>query len=222
LGQDLAHKRPWLLASLVFGLSYPLALALNTPGIWAMIWKMGALACLVPYALRKHHNGEFMILAAILALCALGDGLVEISLKSGAIAFGLAHILAIWLYSKHRRVKPTPSQRLLAITVFVLTPFIAYKLAGIEAAGYSVLLSAMAGMAWNSNFPRYRVGMGAMLFVASDLLLFGREGGLLAHFPAIGPAIWYSYYAGMVLIAIGIVQTLIKRGYSSAEEEPSA
>jgi uncharacterized membrane protein YhhN len=222
VGQDLAHKRPWLLASLVFGLSYPLVLALNVPGIGVIIWKMGALACLVPYALRKHHNGEFIILAAILALCALGDGLVEISLGSGAIAFGVAHILAIWLYSKHSRVKPTPSQRLLAITVFVLTPFIAYSLAGIEAAAYSVLLSAMAAMAWNSNFPRYRVGMGAMLFVASDLLLFAKEGGKLAHTPAIDAAIWYSYYAGMVLIATGIVQTLIKRGYSSEEEDPSS
>jgi uncharacterized membrane protein YhhN len=226
VGQDLAHKRPWLLASLVFGLSYPLILALNVPGIGVIIWKMGALACLVPYALRKHHNGEFRILAAVLALCALGDGLVEISIGTGAIAFGLAHILAIWLYSKHSRVKPTPSQRLLVITVFVLTPFIAYSLAGIEAAAYSVLLSAMAAMAWNSNFPRYRVGMGAMLFVVSDLLLFGREGGALAHIPAIGPAIdpaiWYSYYAGMVLIATGIVQTLIKRGYSSEEEGPSS
>jgi uncharacterized membrane protein YhhN len=213
LGQDLAHKRPWLLASLVFGIGYPLVLALNAPGIWAMIWKMGALACLVPYALRKHHNGEFMILAAVLALCALGDGLMEISLLSGAIAFGLAHILAIWLYSKHRRVKPTPSQRLLAITVFVLTPFIAYILAGVEAAGYAVLLSAMAAMAWNSNFPRYRVGMGAILFIASDLLIFAREGGRLPPIPAMDTAIWYSYYAGMVLIATGIVQTLIKRGH---------
>jgi uncharacterized membrane protein YhhN len=112
------------------------------------------------------------------------------------------------------------------LLVWRISPFIAYSLAGIEAAAYSVLLSAMAAMAWNSNFPRYRVGMGAMLFVASDLLLFGREGGALAHIPAIGPAIdpaiWYSYYAGMVLIATGIVQTLIKRGYSSEEEGPSS
>ncbi len=222
LGQDLAHKRPWLLASLVFGLSYPVIFMFNVPGIWAIMWKMGALACLVPYALRKHHNGEFMILATVLALCALGDGLVEISLRSGAIAFGLAHLLAIWLYSKHRRVKPTASQVMLAITVFLLTPFIAYFLAGIEAAAYAVLLSAMAGMAWNSNFPRYRIGTGAMLFVASDLILFAREGDKLAHTPAIDAAIWYSYYAGMVLIATGIVQTLIKRGYSSEEEEPSS
>jgi uncharacterized membrane protein YhhN len=212
MGQDLAHKRPWLLFSLLFGLTYPLVNFIPVPGIWAMVWKMGGLAMLVPYALRRHHSGEFAMLAGILGLCAIGDGLVEISLEIGAVAFGLAHILAIYLYSRHRRVRPVISQQLLGYTVFIATPIIAYFLGGAMAAGYSALLGAMAAMAWTSNFPRYRVGVGAMLFVLSDLLLFAREGVLGGNMIA-GLGVWYCYYIGMLLIATGVVQTLVKRGH---------
>jgi hypothetical protein len=212
MGQDLAHKRPWLLLSLLFGLTYPLAGYLAVPGIWAIVWKMAGLAFLVPYALRRHHSGEFAILACILALCAAGDGLVEIQMEYGAIAFGAAHVLAIYLYARHRRVKPVRSQQILGYTVMLATPIIAYSLGGALAGLYALLLGAMAAMAWTSNFPRYRVGVGAMLFVLSDLLLFARE-GVLAENMAAGLGVWYSYYIGMLLIATGVVQTLVKRGH---------
>ncbi len=213
MNQDLAHKRPWLLFSLLFGITYPFAAILNVPGIGVMIWKMGGLAFLVPYALRRHHSGEFAMLAGVLALCAIGDGLTEYSLELGAWAFGAAHILAMWLYSRHRRVKPVFSQTLLAIALLLLTPVIAYFFAGAMAALYAVLLGAMAAMAWSSNFPRYRVGIGAVLFVASDLVLFAREGGVIGANSISAMVIWYSYYCGMVMIATGVVQTLIKRGH---------
>jgi YhhN family len=214
---DLAHKWPWLLLSLIFGITYPVTHWLNVPGIWAILWKMGGLTFLVPYALRSHYQGDFAILASILALCAIGDGLVEISLELGAVAFGLAHITAIFLYNRHRRVRPVRSQQLLALSVLILTPFIAYFLGGFLAAAYSVLLGSMAASAWSSNFPRYRVGIGAMLFVASDLLLFAREGPLGGAMIA-GFGVWYSYYAGMFIIATGVVQILLKRGHFSDAE----
>jgi uncharacterized membrane protein YhhN len=210
---DLAHKRPWLLASLICGITYPLVHIFPVPGLWALVWKVAGLSFLIPYALRRHHSGEFALLAAILAFCALGDALVEWSLELGAIGFGIAHIIAIWLYSRHRRLKAAFSQQLLALALLVCTPIIAYFLAGGLAAIYTVLLGGMAAMAWSSNFPRYRVGLGAVFFVVSDLLLFAREAGaintgILAHI-----AVWYSYYFGMVLITVGIIQTLIKRGH---------
>ncbi len=215
--QDLAHKRPFLLASLLFGITYPLASYLPVPGMLAVLWKMAGLAFLVPYALRRHHTGEFVILAAVLGLCSLGDGLVEESLQLGAVAFAVAHLLAIWLYARHRRVKPAFSQSLLALTLLIATPVIAYFLPddralAPQAAIYSLFLAAMAAMAWSSNFPRYRVGMGAVLFVASDLLIFAREGPLTGWAP-VGLLIWYLYYCGMFLIATGVVTTLVKRGH---------
>ena len=225
MGQDLAHKRPWLLASLVAGLTFPATwLLLPFEGnIFAILWKMAAVGLLVPFALRRHHRGEFVMLAVVLAFYALGDGLIELSMIYGALAFAAGHLVAIGIYAKHRRVGALFSQKLFAIVLFVLTPFIAFLLpgdvdTGIELAGYSVILSAMAGMAWNSNFPRYRVGIGAVLYVISDLLIFAGLGPL-ADVEFVSIAIWYLYYFGVLLIATGIVQTLVKRGHYAQGEE---
>jgi hypothetical protein len=213
--QDLAHRRPWLLASLVFGLSYPLLLLWPIPGMYTIIWKMAAVGLLVGYALRRHHNGEFMLLAVILGFYALGDGLIELSMEAGGAAFAVGHILSVWLYSRHRRIIAAFSQKALAMTLLIVTPVMAYALAGALPAIYAVILGIMAAMAWSSNFPRYRVGVGAVLFAVSDMLIFGREGGLLKGIPLLTPAIWYSYYAGVLLIATGVVQTLVKRRHFS-------
>ena len=225
MGQDLAHKRPWLLASLLVGLTYPATwLLLPMDGnIFAIIWKMAGVGLLVPFALRRHHQGEFVYLAVFLALYALGDGLIELGLILGAVAFAAGHIVAIALYFRHRRVKPTFSQKLLALTILALTPVIAYFLlsdpqTGVQVAAYSVILAAMAAMAWSSNFPRYRVGIGAVLFVISDLLIFARLGPLTDAKWA-GIAIWYLYYFGVLLIAVGVAQTLVKRGHYPSGEE---
>jgi uncharacterized membrane protein YhhN len=216
---DMAHKRPWLLLSLIFGLSYPLAKTLSLPELAIIVWKMAAIGALIPYALRRHHTGEFALLATILAFCSIGDGLIILNLIWGGIAFAIAHILAIWLYSRHRRLKPMFSQKLFAISLFILTPIIAYLLPadrnlGLQIGAYALLLGAMGAMAWSSNFPRYRVGMGAVLFIVSDLIIFAQEGPLANWAPA-GLIIWYTYYFGVFSIAVGVVQTLIKRGHYS-------
>lgn len=225
MGQDLAHKRPWLLASLLAGLSFPVTWLLLPleGGLFAVIWKMAAVGFLVPFALRRHHDGEFVPLAVMLAFYALGDGLIEFSMIAGALAFAVGHLIGIWLYFRHRRVGPTFSQKLLAVTILLLTPVIAYFLPptpdeGIQVAAYGIILAAMAAMAWSSNFPRYRVGMGAILFVISDLLIFARLGPLAdSEFTSI--AIWYLYYFGVLMIAVGVAQTLVKRGHYPQGEE---
>ena len=225
MSQDLAHKRPYLLGSLLAGISFPatwLFLPLDG-GLIAMFWKMAAVGFLVPFALRRHHKGEFVTLAIMLAFYALGDGLIELSMVAGALAFAAGHLVAIFLYFRHRRVKPVFSQKLLAVTILLATPVIAYSLPptrdeGIQVAAYSIILAAMAAMAWSSNFPRYRVGLGAILFVISDLLIFA-ELGPLAESEVTGLAIWYLYYFGVLMIAVGIAQTLVKRGHFAGGEE---
>jgi uncharacterized membrane protein YhhN len=219
--QDLAHKRPFLLASLIFGISYPLANYLAVPEIFSIIWKMAAVGFLVPYALRKHHDGDFVILGGFLALYALGDGLIEIEMLWGGIAFAIGHIFAIWLYLRHWRKRAAFSQRVLALTVLICAPFIAYTLPGTEyegqgAAPYTFVIASMAACAWSSQFPRYRVGIGAMIFVVSDLLIFARLGPL-AGAGWVGLAIWYLYYVGVLMITTGVVTTLVKRGHFSED-----
>jgi uncharacterized membrane protein YhhN len=217
--KDLAHKRPFLLASLVFGISYPAAQSFAMPEMFAIIWKMAAVGFLVPYSLRRHNSGEFALLAAAMGFWSLGDGLIEVDMIWGAIAFVAGHVAAIWLFLRHRRVKPVLSQKLLAVAVFVLAPDIAFFLApdratGFQFAIYTLFVAGMAACAWNSNFPRYRVGLGAMAFVASDLLIFARTGAL-ADAGWVSLAIWVLYYGGVLMIATGVVTTLVKRGHYS-------
>lgn len=216
MNRDLAHKRPWLFASLFFGLTFPLSWQLGLPDYLSIVWKMGGVALLIGYALRKHRMGEFLLVAGVMAFWALGDGLLELDMIWGAIAFAIGHVIAIYLFLCHQRVHPVLSQKLLAIAVFVLAPVIAYFLpadraVGIQGAVYTLFVAAMAATAWNSNFPRYRVGMGAMAFVASDLLIFA-EMGSLSGAAWIDLAIWVLYYGGVLMIAVGVVTTLVKRG----------
>jgi uncharacterized membrane protein YhhN len=209
------------MASLFFGLTYPILQHFGWPGIAETAWKVAGVGLLVPYTLRRHHSGEFAMLAVVLAFWALGDGLIEVERTWGALAFIAGHITAIALFLRHRRVKPVFSQKLLAAVLFLFTPLIAYFLPDNAAsrAGigfYALFVGGMAAMAWSSNFPRYRVGIGAVMFVISDLLIFARD-GVLSNWPPVSTIIWYLYYFGVVAIAVGVVQTLVKRGHFAEE-----
>lgn len=222
MGQDLAHKRPWLLVSLAFGLTYPLAAHLPVTGLLSVIWKMSGVGMLVPYALRRHHGGHFAWLAAILALYALADGVLEQSTFWGGTIFAIGHLAAIGLYLRHRRVLIAPSQKALAVTLLVVTPFVTCMLPSdrslaSQTALYGLIVGGMAAAAWGSNFPRYRVGTGAVLFVVSDIVLVAQMGPLDGWIGQ-GTVVWFTYYFGVLLIATGGVQTLIKRGHCSEDE----
>ncbi len=215
--QDLVHKRPFLFISLAFGLSYPLSNLINLPDILIIIWKMAAVGCLALYALRNHSHGSFLILASFLSVYALGDGFVEFDILWGGIAFAIGHIIAILFFLKYRRPSLSFSQKLLVFTLPIITPLIAYMItntaeeSGLDAAIYIALLAMMASAAWASSFPRYRTGLGTILFIISDLLLFLRF-GLSPDIFWLNLMVWYSYYFGVFLMATGIVQTLRKKG----------
>ena len=111
-------------------------------------------------------------------------------------------------YLRQRRKAPTPSQKLLAGALLLGTPLVSYLLSlKPEIALYSLALGAMAAAAWMSRFPRYRVGTGAVLFILSDWLIFSRMGPISLE-PAPSIFIWPLYYAGQLMIATGVVQTL--------------
>src|SRR5690606_31458199 len=129
-----------------------------------------------------------------------------------AVAFAIGHILAIILFLGNRRAVLTFSQRLLAWLVMpaalvivwaVLSPAPGWG----QAAIYSLFVAAMAAVAWTSRFPRYRTGIGAMLFLASDLFIFAGEGGALPKSVTMW-LVWPLYFAGQALIARGVVGTL--------------
>jgi uncharacterized membrane protein YhhN len=207
----LIEKRPWLLASLVAGISFFFVKDSALPGIQMMAWKGAGVALLAVYALVRHSDADARQIAAVMAFGALGDVLIELRLEAGAAAFLVGHLIAIQLYWRHRRAVQPLSQKLAALALLVLTPLVGWQLSGsLAVAGYALGLGAMAAAAWSSSFPRYRVGIGAVMFVASDLLIFARMGPLAGSVIP-GLLIWPLYYFGQFLICTGVIGELRKR-----------
>ena len=211
----LIEKRPWLLASLIAGISFWFVKDGHLPGVYQMAWEGAGVALLAVYALVRHHGADSRQIGTVMALGALGDVLIELSLELGAVAFLIGHLVAIHLYWRHRRAETSASQKLAALAMLVLIPLIAWLLPADRAAApgilfYSLGLSAMTAMAWTSSFPRYQVGIGAVLFAVSDLLIFARLGPL-ATSALPGLLIWPLYYFGQFLICTGVIGELRRR-----------
>ncbi|MEM1131644.1 MAG: lysoplasmalogenase family protein [Pseudomonadota bacterium] len=217
--QALVEDRPFLILSLVFAIGFPFLRDGPVPESLLMVWKAGAVAMLALYAARRLKSLHGWLLCGALALSALGDALIVLNLTWGALAFLVSHIVAIMLYARNRREIVTPSQRLLAITLVIVVPLLSHLVSYGEAGWglilYGLGLGLMAGMAWTSRFPRYRVGLGAVLFVLSDLCIFALM-GISKDAWLINQAVWPLYYAGQLMIATGVVRFLRVRPYLSA------
>jgi uncharacterized membrane protein YhhN len=197
----------WI-AALIAGASYSLVgwAGLSGPGV--VIWKGLGVGLLALWAAITARDADGRLLAAALALGALGDVLLAaVSLTVGAVAFLAGHVVYIVLFVRHRRAAMSRSQRLLGWIIAPATPLIAALLSrDIGVAIYAAGLGSMAAFAWTSRFPRYRTGMGAMLFVLSDLILFARIGG----FGSWELLVWPTYFAGQALIAWGAGRALAR------------
>lgn len=201
---------PWLLrAAVLAGLSYVAIWGLGFGPTVMTIWKGAGVSLLALWAAALARNQDGWLLASVMTFGAAGDVLLETAgLMTGAAAFAIGHVVAIWLYARNRRASLTPSQRILALLIVPMTVGTAYLLPAdrsmaLGIAFYALLLSIMAAMAWTSDFSRYRTGIGAMMFVASDLLIFARLGSI-ADTVAVGVAVWLLYFVGQWLIAIGV------------------
>lgn len=206
-------RLPVFAAALIAGISFYFADRLIASGTLHIVWKGAGVTLLAAWAALNARSRDGWLIAAVLALGALGDVLLEAAgLTVGAVAFLAGHLVAVALYLANRRAAASGTQRSLAVVLLVGTPVISWLLArDAGVALYAAGLGAMAAAAWVSQFPRYRVGLGAVLFVTSDLLIFARLGPL-AENALPGLLIWPTYFAGQALIAWGVVTTLRKDG----------
>lgn len=212
-GWDRARWLWWL--ALIGGISFFIAvyLRLDGPAIWA--WKTSGVGLLALWAAANARAKNGWMIAAALGFGALGDWLLDAKgLEIGAVAFVVGHVIAITLYLINRRVRMTSSQRLLGWLTMPATLVIVWAMLSPapgwwHAAVYSLFVAAMAAAAWTSRFPRYRTGIGAMMFLASDLFIFAGEGGALGKDVTMW-LVWPLYFAGQALIAWGVVSTLAK------------
>lgn len=204
-----------LAAAILAGVSYVASWGLPLPLAASTAWKGSGVALLAVYAGLGARKLDGWLICAVMGFGALGDMLIEaLGLIAGAAAFLVGHLIAIGLYLRQRRPAPTVSQLLLAAVLIPTTVITAFLLPADRAgapgvAVYALGLAVMAATAWLSRFPRYPVGVGAVMFVGSDLLIFARAGPL--HGAVwIGLAIWGLYFTGQVLICLGVTRALAR------------
>jgi uncharacterized membrane protein YhhN len=134
---------------------------------------------------------------------------------AGAASFAAGHVVAMIFYARHRRGSSVGERLLaaallgygLAMPPLLSPPAVPYGLA----MAYAVLLTGMAASLWLSRFPRLAV-IGALGFVLSDTLLVHRMGGGTLLGPALDAAmVWFFYFGGQWLIALGVARGLLAR-----------
>ncbi|GGJ50141.1 hypothetical protein CDQ92_14375 [Sphingopyxis bauzanensis] len=221
-GQSWDRARWLWWAALAGGISYFVAvyMRLDGPAIWA--WKAAGVGLLAVWAAANARSSDGKLIAAALAFGALGDWLLDsVGMLAGATAFATGHLIAIILYLRNRRPSLTSSQKLLAWVLVPLALLIAWGLTHeAEAAlmgaaiAYTGGVAIMAATAWISRFPRYRTGIGAMAFLASDLFIFAGEGGTLSKDVTL-LLVWPLYFGGQALIAWGVVNILSREATRS-------
>ncbi|HEX2794108.1 MAG TPA: lysoplasmalogenase family protein [Croceicoccus sp.] len=210
----LIQRRPWLFASLLVAISWwAFGDSDYVPGLFKIVWKAAPLSLLAIYAFQRHLGSDGTILACVMGIAALADGVSELVYSAAGTLMGFSLLLAIWLYSRNRRKQLAMSQKGVAAALVLALPVISWFLLPAEdgrilVAGYALLMGIMAAMAWTSRFSRYRVGMGAMMFVVSELLLFAVSGPVLRANAWAEWLIYPIYYSGQLLIATGVVSRL--------------
>jgi uncharacterized membrane protein YhhN len=196
------------LAGLIAGGSYYATHWIAVPLPVDAAWKGAGVGLLALWAAVQARSANGWLIAAALGLGALGDVLLEThGLTIGAIAFLAGHLVAAALYLRNRSGALWQAGVIalaVAATAWMLP---ADRAAAPGIALYAAGLGAMFGTAAISRFPQASVGLGAALFVLSDLLIFGRMGPM-AGSALPGLLIWPTYFAGQALIAWGVVRSL--------------
>ena len=211
MGEMSAAARWTLIASILAGVSYVATWGLALPAPVEIAWKGAGVALLAVHAALRAKALDGWLLAGVMALGAGGDVLLEThGLTVGAVSFLLGHLVASGLYLWRRKAGVLAPLVLIPVVVGI-TRLLTHGHAG--SAGvvfYSIVLAVMAATALMSRFPPRTVGLGALMFVVSDLLIFGRLGPLPDNL-AVGLAVWGLYYFGQVLICVGVARDLETR-----------
>lgn len=211
----LSEKQPYLFASIAAALAFYYLRAGPTPELYLVPLKGCAVGLLALYCFLRHSSPDARLMGWAFGAAALGDMALEIDRAIGGTLFFLFHVLALGVFLRNRRTKLGKWQSWVVGLTLILVPVIGYLMPydrdqAVGTGLYALALGAMASGALASNFPPYRVGAGAMLFVLSDLLLFAEMGPLGGtQWPGI--LVWPIYYLGQFLICIGVLQTLSKR-----------
>ncbi|WP_305096095.1 lysoplasmalogenase family protein [Croceibacterium aestuarii] len=211
----LSEKRPILLASMAAALAFFVMRQSPLPELFLVPLKGAGVGLLALYAFMRHRGRDAYHMGAIMIVAALGDIAMEVDPIAGALLFAGYHLGAIGLYLRHPRDHVAATQKVAAAAMVLLTPVIFWLLPfdraeALPAALYGLAVGGMAACAWLSAFSRYRVGLGAVLFLVSDTLIVAGYGPLMGQ-EWQQWLIWPLYYTGQFLICIGVLGRLRRR-----------
>ncbi len=213
---DRNRLDPLFLAALIAGASYYAEYWLHVGGTPAIVWKGAGVGLLALWARGKAINQDGRMIGAVLALGALGDVLLEAQgMIAGAIAFLAGHLLASYLYLRHRRVPlanwiaPAVAAAVAALAWYVFRALPDPELLAVYVFGLALMTAAAVLSRLGAL-----VAAGALLFFVSDWLIFLRMGPL-AGSPVPGLLVWPTYFAGQALIAWGAVHA-----FRDGEDKP--
>jgi uncharacterized membrane protein YhhN len=148
------------------------------------------------------------MVGAALAISAVGDILlVTVGSAAGGFAFAVAHLLAGYAYARSQRDSNSAAFWMCATAVPLIAVFSSYF--ALRGSDQNILMSlfplisaCMAALAILSRFPLLLSGLGAAIFVASDVL-FLADLGVLRHSGELGFLTWASYAVGYAMVSRG-------------------
>lgn len=204
-------SRIFLASSATLGFLYGFGFLPTETTALAMLSKGSCVGLLTLYAALNRQ----LLLAVALGFGTLGDvflaGQFEAAFMFGLSAFligHLAYIRLIWPTRIRWGALPDIRRSAIGLTVglgilqgWYLRPYIDGLILPVIL--YTAVLVAMTALAIGSRYPLRLVGLGAMLFFLSDLVL---------GFSLFSPDLvvprwlnWFLYYPGQLLLAIGLV-----------------
>lgn len=188
------------------------------PSVWKTVTKVAAIVPLVVFAAMQ---GGLGLLLLALVLCLAGDFFLSLkgdaAFLAGVGAFALGHVAYIALFLTHPLAEPAVIGQmpfvLVAVallgTAAIVAPIL-FRGAGplrFAVLGYVPMIVGMgiAGLGFALQMPL--VSIGALLFVASDLVLglemFVLKSGTWAA--RLAPFwVWATYWSAQVLIVLGL------------------
>ena len=213
----MMSRRLWLIAVFVgviywvgslarSGVAFEELASLPKPLIVATKGLFSVLLAISVFAARKGLASRMV--GTALAISAVGDMLlVTVGSAAGGLAFAIAHLVAGFAYSKNRRENNSAPVWIAASAVPLIAVVSSYLV--LRSSDQNILMSlfplisaSVAALAILSRFPLRLSGLGAAIFVASDVL-FLADLGILRHSGEWGFLTWASYAVGYAMVARG-------------------
>jgi hypothetical protein len=212
----LIERRPWLLASMACAVAWVVLRGGTTPGAYLLVLKAVPLLLLAVYAVLRHRGNDTRSLAGMLALEGLGSALLDYAPLIALNVLLVGYLVGLGLFLLHRRAVMDGGRRASALALTLGTPLLCFFAADRAGVGVPLFLGlalgGMAAAAWISTFPRSRVGLGAALIVAGNVLGIAAMGVIDGGSALVAAlAAWPLFYIGNLVLATGVTGELRMR-----------